>query len=327
MLNSFSTIQSLAKYNNSLTSLYYLLGQTANTSNINTTLPITSMTSSNDGTIILISIYGLQNTKQGLWRSVNSGSTFTNVYTGKDNFVGISISTNNQYMFVCCQNIGRIYYSINSGVNWTVNNFGSNISSIVCDSTGQYVYASDFSSGNIYQSTNYGSSFSIISSASAGMNTNIINLVYIQSTNTILYTSSANGKVYTYKISQGTLSSYNPSSSYTNCSALACSLDGTKIYITYYGVSSNQLYYSLNSGTNWSNTTIASSINNFANVVCSPDGMYVYATSNNILYYSSNFGQSFNSRTLTSFTSINGTMNRNQSILYLSGSSGFSISK
>ena len=197
----------------------------------------------------------------------------------------------------------------------------------MCDSTGQYVYASDFSSGNIYQSTNYGSSFSIISSASAGLNTNIINLVYIQSTNTILYTSSANGKLYTYKISQGTLSSYNPSSSYTNCSALACSLDGTKIYITYYGVSSNQLYYSLNSGTNWSNTTIASSINNFANVVCSPDGMYVYATSNNILYYSSNFGQSFNSRTLTSFTSINGTMNRNQSILYLSGSSGFSISK
>lgn len=275
-------------------------------------------------------IYGTANSRSGIWVSNNFGSTFTNNRSTSDNYSGIVMSSSGQYMYINCQNIGRIYRSSDFGVTWFQVNFGTNISSITCNSTGQNVYCSNFNTGQIFASTNFGSSFGALSNVPSGNNTNIVNLIYIEPVNLLFYTSGNNGNLYRMNLSNSTNASWRPNTSSNNGSAVAVSDNGQYIYMTHFGVNTLQFSRSHNSGSSFINQsiTIVSGLNNqFAKVCCSPSGQYVYLINYGThLYFSSDYGVTFNNRQWNTvfpggFT-IEMIMDKTALVLY-SGANGF----
>jgi hypothetical protein len=122
--------------------------------------------------------------------SSDYGSTFT-VYTGStsvsyDPTYSISISDNGQYQLA---NYNGLSISTDYGVNWTQKYTGGTEGTCM-SSTGQYQYSS-IGTG-ILKSTDYGSSFTIIS----GFTANRINGIDCDNTGKIIYVTTYNSGTY-----------------------------------------------------------------------------------------------------------------------------------
>jgi hypothetical protein len=265
------------------------------------------------GQYICIGCYG-----NGIYVSTNSGGTFNKIITDS-NASQSAISDSGQYMYVACNNIGRIYYSSNYGTSFTAVSIGSNISSIACSTSGLNVFITDSTNGGIYYSTNFGVTWSTIVSVAANVN----NIICNASGSNVYFTSTSTGKVYSYNLYTNTITQYSPGG-VSNVSGIATSANTEYIYITTYG---GLCYTSTNGGvsfTSVSTTYLPSS--NYSGVVCDITGQYVYIhNSTTTFYYSSNYGATFTSLTLySSSTSI--SMNSNSSFLAITSGSGMYIS-
>ncbi len=275
-----------------------LLGQTGNTDSTRTTYSYVSYVNCNsDASLVVVVIYGTLNGKSGIHVSTNGGANFANTYSTPDNFSSVVMSTSGQYMYVNCQNTGRIYRSTNYGQTFTSVTAGAstNISNIDCSDSGQYVYATDFGGSALYQSSDYGQTYTALHSVGASLS--IANVWFNQNTNTVFFTSTANGRVYRYNVGTSSATTITVNSNNSNCSGIAVSRDESYYFAIFYGVSSSQLYYSTNQGANWTATSITTASGNasaLVSVSCSPSGQYVYCYNyGSHIYCSSNYGASF----------------------------------
>ena len=265
------------------------------------------------GQYICLGCYG-----NGIYVSTNYGATFTKIVTNI-NASQSAISDSGQYMYVACNNIGRLYYSSNYGTSFTSVTIGSNVSGISCSSLGNNVYACDTTNGGIYVSTNYGITWSNI--VSVGTNLTAIKSNF---TGTTAYmTSTSTGKAYSYNLYSNSVTIYSPGGS-VNVSGIAVSSDGQYIYVCNNG---GYCYVSNNAGSTF--TQILSSYlpsSSYAGILCDVTGQNVYVhNSTTNLYYSTNYGATFVPITLLS-TSTLISLSSNSSSMGISSGSGLYIS-
>lgn len=240
--------------------------------------------------------YVLLCSNSGIARSSNSGSTFSfnTTITSSQNSSSPVMSTSGEYMYFILQSRGpTIYKSSNYGSTWVSNNIGSAISKIRCNSSGSSVWAIEYTTGAIYQSTNYGTTYTTI--YTIGANLNLVGLEYNATLNNLYITSANNGRLYFYNLTSNTLTSVAPSTN-TICSGVAVSNDGKNVYISFGTTTVNQVYYSNFYGLSWRAVTLPNSFgdpaNNFGNgIYCSSSGQYVYTSDfNAFVFYSNNYG-------------------------------------
>lgn len=254
----------------------------------------------------------------GIYVSTTYGATFTKIVT-EANASQSAISDSGQYMYVACNNIGRLYYSSNYGTSFTSVTIGSSISGISCSSLGNNVYACDATNGGIYYSVNYGITWSTIVSVGANLTAIKCNLM-----GTIAYmTSTSTGKAYSYNLSSNSVTIYSPGGS-SNVSGIAVSVDGQYIYVCNNG---GYCYLSNNAGSTFtqiSSTYLPSS--SYAGILCDTTGQYVYVhNSTTNLYYSSDYGATFTIITLSSNSTLI-SLSNNSGYMGISSGSGIYIS-
>jgi hypothetical protein len=121
--------------------------------------------------------YVLLCTNYSISVSSNSGSTFSfnSTITNGENSFSPVMSTSGQYMYFILQFSGQsraktICKSSNYGSTWVSNNIGSAISKIICNSSGSSVWAIEYTTGAIYQSTDYGTTYTTIYTIGANLN-------------------------------------------------------------------------------------------------------------------------------------------------------------
>ena len=254
----------------------------------------------------------------GIYVSTNYGATFTKIVTDA-NAGQCAISDSGQYMFVACNNVGRLYYSSNYGTSFTSVTLGSNISGISCSVLGNYVYACDATNGGIYYSLNYGVTWSNIIAIAANLSA-----IKSNSTGTIAYmTSTSTGNAYSYNLFSSSVTVYSPGGA-TNASGIAVSSDGNYIYICKNG---GYCYLSSNAGSTF--TQISSAYlpsANYAGILCDTTGQYVYVhNSTTNLYYSSDYGATFTIITLSSNSTLI-SLSSNGGYMGISSGSGIYVS-
>jgi hypothetical protein len=104
----------------------------------------------------------------GIYRSTNYGAAWSQVYSNGAYTVynKIASSSNGQYLICTAfNNPGAIIVSTNSGTSWTIKLSLANAFSVAIHSTGQYAFVG-VKSGYMYQSTDYGNTWSQITSNS-----------------------------------------------------------------------------------------------------------------------------------------------------------------
>jgi chitodextrinase len=287
------------------------LGQITNTSPLITVASGPSLPAiSAYGQYVCLGCYG-----NGIYVSTNYGATFTKIVT-EANAAHSAISDSGKYMFVACNNVGRLYWSSNYGTSFTLVTLGSNISCITCSVLGNTVYACDATIGGIYYSTNYGVTWSAIVLVGANLTAIKANV-----TGTIAYvTSTTTGKAYSYNLYSNNVTIYSPGGS-TNVSGIAFSADSQYIYVCNSG---GLCYSSVNSGVSFVALSLASS--GYAGILCDTTGKYVYVhNSSTTVYYSADYGSTFTSITLLSASSLI-SLNSNGSYMCISSGSGLYIS-
>ena len=290
------------------------LGQLTNTSAL---IPVAATTNvpaiSAFGQYICVGCYG-----NGIYVSNNYGATFTQIVS-EANASQSAISDSGRYMYVACNNVGRLYCSNNYGTSFVQVVLGANISCITCSILGNNVFASDATNGGFYYSTNYGVNWSSLITTcpqATSIKTNFAGTV-------TFLTSTSNGKAYSYNLLTNTVTAYSPGGG-SNVSSVAASAEGQYIYLTNYG---GFCYVSNNAGASFAaiSTTYLPSAN-YASVVCDTTGQYVYLhNGTTTLYYSSNYGTTFSSTAMN--TAINNLyLNSNANYLTMSSGSGIYIS-
>lgn len=231
--------------------------------------------------------------------SSDSGRTFNSQIPY--DVITIAMSLSGQY----------IYGGTNGGIIYYSSNYGSSFSSvsvttilrcpICCNSSGSNVWCVEYTTAKIYQSTNYGVSYTLLYSLdiAARLTSGIIFNPYL---NSLYITSRFNGKAYQYSLTTNTvINTWQPNtqymSPYTNCSGMAISDSGQYVYMVYNAVGVNQLYYSNTYGSTWIGVTIKPESNGFnQGVCCSPTGRYVYTSAlGQDIYYSNDYGVTWNS--------------------------------
>ena len=254
----------------------------------------------------------------GIYVSTTYGATFTKIVTDA-NAGQCAISDSGQYMFVACNNMGRLYYSSNYGTSFTSVTLGSSISGISSSSLGNNVYTCDATNGGIYYSLNYGVTWSTIVSVGANLTA-----IKSNSTGTIVYmTSTSTGNAYSYNLFSNSVTVYSPGGS-SNVSGIAVSVDGQNIYVCNNG---GYCYLSNNAGSTFtqiSSTYLPSA--NYAGILCDTTGQYVYVhNSTTNLYYSSDYGATFTIITLSSNSTLI-SLSSNGGYMGISSGSGIYVS-
>ena len=289
----------------------YALGQLTNTSPLITIASGASTASfSYYSQYICIGCYG-----NGIYVSTDYGASFNKV-VNEANASQSAISDSGQYMFVACNNIGRLYYSSNYGSSFTLVTIGANISGVSCSSTGSNVYATDMTNGGIYYSINYGVTWSSINAVAA----NLSNLTCNFAGTVAYFTSTSTGKAYSYTLKTNSAVIFSPGGT-SNVSGIAISSNGAYIYVCNYG---GLCYTSTNAGSTFTAVSLPSS--NYASISCDSTGQYVYVhNSTTSFYYSSNYGATFSSVIFPSSTSTI-SISSNGMFLGISSGSGLYIS-
>ncbi len=237
MLSSLGLSTVLTKYETNKRNKNILLGQSSISQN--TTYGSSNFNMSENRKYQAISIYGVKGIYQGLWTSSNFGSSWSNTYTGSDNFTEVKMSLSGQYMYSNCQNVGRIYRSSNYGQSWTMISIGTNISRIECSKDGKTVYAVNFPNGEVYRSTNYGQTYSTIINST--ITTNGEYLYLNEKLNLLFYTSTNTGNLIKCDLLTLNVTISKPNLNSSICTGFCCSEDGIYMYITSRGISNGPI--------------------------------------------------------------------------------------
>jgi len=208
------------------------------------------------------------------------------------NFSSVALSSDGTKGFAGSSTDNGIYYTSNSGVNWTQSNITTgNFNSIALSSNGINGVAVSNSNAGIYYTNNSGATWtqSNITTGnfnSVALSSNGINGVAVSNSNAGIYYTNNSGATWTQSnITTGDFSSVAVSSDGTNGVAVSNSNAG--------------IYYTSNSGATWTQSNITTG--NFNSVALSSDGTKGTAVSNSNagIYYTSNSGATWTQSNIT----------------------------
>jgi hypothetical protein len=185
---------------------------------------------------------------------------------------------------------GGIYYSSNSGVNWTKSDASNNNWEVITSSSDGTKLAAIVSGGGIYKSLNSGVNWTLGLILSGGAINNSWTDIASSSDGTILV--AVNYYNLNYR-STDSGTSWNPMSapSSQDWQAISSSSDGTKLAIVSgTGTGVGNIYWSNNSGNNW-NISNSASGNYWVGIASSSDGSRLAAiVSGGYIWTSSDYG-------------------------------------
>ncbi len=233
-----------------------------------------------------------------LYLSSNYGQTFSTItfapngsYPSSPYWKSVCISNTGQIMLATMYNTGfsnvYSYISSNYGSTWTILPIlaGAWISSAM-SADGQYISIVNYN-GNIYVSSNYGSSFS------AKLSANNWSSISVSASGQYQTATITGGGVYTSN-DYGVTWSLNgslPSGPQYNCSAIS----GNGM-IQIVGINFGAIYTSYDYGVTWSINASAPNNIQWNSISISSNGQYVYAcANNNNVYNSYNYGLTWSS--------------------------------
>jgi uncharacterized repeat protein (TIGR02543 family) len=131
--------------------------------------PYDAVTTSSDGTRIIAVIRNGSGASRGIYRSTDSGATWSQVYTTSRNFRCVASSSDGRYV-VAGEEGGYIYLSTDYGLNWAATPNPTPISAnwrgLAMSSNGQNIVGvinSTSGTRGIYRSTDYGSTWTQVS--------------------------------------------------------------------------------------------------------------------------------------------------------------------
>lgn len=258
---------------------------------------------SHDGVVILAGVYSLYGNPGPVWRSTNSGTSWTNAI-GSRNWAASAMSSSGQYQYIGSysgpSSGGVLYKSSNYGASFTEitsATFGlnwKNWSTISTSNNGSKVLVGcgDYSavSGRAFISSDYGVSWTTIP----------VNNVHIRCSamsgwGDKLYLGSYNGRLYRSHDSGASWIEMQPAGAVNKYwNLLSCSEDGLRVIA---GAQSGRLYCSADGGLTWAETQPAGDTSkNWINSAMSSDGKIVVVSDSDSLgklYYSSNGGSTW----------------------------------
>jgi len=169
------------------------------TTALDNTYPITSVACSSDGVNVVVCSSNDSISISKIYRSTDSGATFTQIYSGQyNNFIDIVSDSTGQYLTLILDSGDRPITSTDFGATFTAGlPSDSRWVSVASNSTGQYLIGCLNNNGKVYLSSDYGATFNL---SSAG--TNNWSSVSSDSTGAYLFAcvggaGSGSGYVYT----------------------------------------------------------------------------------------------------------------------------------
>jgi hypothetical protein len=199
------------------------------------------------------------------------------------------VSLNGSY--AAAINYSGVYYSSDYGFNWAASDVPSTVYTCLAASlTGQYVVVGD-NAGNLYKSSNYGVSYTLLASSLS-----YIYAISISSDGQYFYAAPNDGTGDIYLGSGATVTTSNVGASILWYS-IACDSTGAYVYAVGYDGSNNGLLYSsADYGATWAlNTTLPAFPNGNANqIACDSTGQLInLAAGPQGIYQSTNGGSTW----------------------------------
>jgi photosystem II stability/assembly factor-like uncharacterized protein len=256
--------------------------------------------------------------------SSDYGVSFTTVNIANNNIFCVTMSSSGQYQYACSTGIPNscIYYSINSGLSWTLGVTVSNnnrtrwTKAIACDSSGQYIITADggsSGSNNSYYSKNYGTTWTRLNVDVASRNSCTINSGTLNA-----YAVGGrvdSGFIHSYNLTEATVSEVVAVTTSINYKWITSCSNGSvnKLFCT--NVNNQGFYSSTGLPSNFGSALELPAT--FVSVWYNSAGTQLWAASSTTIYYSNNDGTSWSSipTVLTNIYGINISSNRNY--LYL----------
>jgi hypothetical protein len=232
--------------------------------------------------------------------TTNYGSTWTNtgITSGTKVSLASAISGLGQYMIVIVYNFG-IYISNDNGTSFTQNVLTvDTYSNAFISWSGKFMYALTFSGKALY-STNYGASFTTVTSSSWKWNWSFDEIYQTRLISNVLYISSDSGVNFNSTGLTG---------------IIACSISKTGQYIV--TVTSTVASLSTNYGANF--TSIKTALSGVTNISISLDGTVVLIYCGTTLHSSINSGSTWRTHTLTGITYTGSSLDNKYIYGYLS---------
>ena len=184
-----------------------------------------------------------------------------------------------------------VYYSSDYGFNWAASDVPSaEYDGLAASLTGQYVVVGDIS-GNLYKSSNYGMTYTLVASSLSSLYA-----ISISSDGQYFYANSTDGTGDIYLGSGTTVTTSNVGASISLYS-IACDSTGAYVYaVGVDGSGNGQLYASADYGATWAlNTTLpAIPDNNVNQIACDSTGQLINLTAGpQGIYQSTNGGSTW----------------------------------
>lgn len=148
--------------------------------------------------VVYVGIYGISPWIQGgVYKSTNSGESWTAVNTGLSNIsiISLAIDSIDGKTVYAGTGDGGIYRTTNAGSNWSVINVGidnKNIKVVFVDKTG--IVYSGAEGGGIYKSVNRGESWNKVNTGLA--NLSVWSISAVQTNTNIIYAGTKGGGIY-----------------------------------------------------------------------------------------------------------------------------------
>ena len=214
-----------------------------------------------------------------IWLSTNSGSTWTNSYSPVSSWNALCLDSSGIYLATTINPMFAFTFTISNGILTSTSKYISNICS---DPTGQYLGLTTYG-GSVYNSTNYGASWTTNSNYSTGNWQAICS--YSNGTN---YIPCINGGNITFPVA-----AWIQRASSQIWYSIASSSDGTKLAA---GVRGGYIWTSIDSGVSWTQQTNSGS-QIWCGIASSSDGTKLAAVGNGgYIYTSTDSGVSWTQR-------------------------------
>jgi hypothetical protein len=262
-------------------------------------IPITTMGINNPNPQYALDVAGNVNLNNALTTGSNYGanSTWSIISTniGNMNSNGcIAVSSTGQYMLVATGNATGVYASSNFGASWySVTGLTTNVAfnCTAMSSTGQYMLASLASStSTVYLSTNYGVTWTAISSSYLPA-TNAYWALDISSTGQYMAVGAGQANLFYVNNNYGAGAWTTPTTG-APVGYISIAMSATGQYITTCCNSSSSnagVYLSTNYGVTWASSSLPT-LNTWWNLGMSSTGQYIIASGVGNVSISSNYG-------------------------------------
>jgi len=209
----------------------------------------------------------------GVWKSSDYGETFSQVYSAGGAHLNSLVCNSTGQYVFTADYYGPFIYSTDYGVNWNSVSVLSNIQAMGCSDSGQYVFISG-GNGGMYRSTNYG--INNWTSVDAYGYINFANSLEVSSTGQYILACSWS---HVPQFSSNYGSSFSqltavPSTAYWSC----LTGDASKLYIC----NGSKFWESSNYGVSWSEPV--PSTQQYYSICCSRDGYVISIPSYGTMY-------------------------------------------